>query len=51
MKEIKLLMGHIEDELEDHGHHGEGKPAEEPGKDADKGPDHRPGAWEEEEDQ
>lgn len=39
------------DELKDHGHHGEGKPAEEPGKDADKGPDHRPGAWEEEEDQ
>ena len=39
------------DELKDHGHHGEGKSAEGPGKDADKEPDHRPGAWEEEEDQ
>lgn len=39
------------DELKDHGHHGEEKPAEEPRKDADKEPGHRPGAWEEEEDQ
>ena len=39
------------DELKAHGHHGEETPAEEPGKDADKEPDHRPGAWEEEEDQ
>ena len=38
-------------ELKDHGHHGEEPPAEEPRKDAGREPDHRPGAWEEEEDQ
>lgn len=46
-EELKEELG----ELKDHGHHGEGQASETPPENADKTPDQRPGAWEEEEDQ
>ena len=50
-KEVKEELREELDELKDHGHHGEGQAPETPPENADKTPDQRPGAWEEEEDQ